>query len=186
MMKKLLVLFMVLGLTTMANAALQISVNGDPEPIDGAITLGPSDEIILDIWTDADLNPFEIITWQLIVDTSLGSITPGVALGYGDYGSPPETQNAPDVISPEGQEGIWGLASNLELTPVPAGTVLFDQIVFHCEGDDFGAGTVISLMDAPEGVMGSILYDSVLIYQTPEPITIALLGLGGLFLRRRK
>ena len=184
-MKKLLILMLVLGMASLANAAMQISVGGDPEPVDSQITLLPTETIMLDIWTDADMPAFAGGPWMLVVDTTLGSMTPGTALPPMTYGLPAPgytTDNA-NVIPPAGKEGIWGIAVNTNMTPIPAGTVLYDEIIFHCEA---AGDATIYLMNAPEGSMANIIYDSVVIHQIPEPMTILLLGLGGLFLRRRK
>jgi hypothetical protein len=77
MMKKVLVLLLVFGLASVANATLQISVNGVQNPADSDITLEPSQEVILDIWTDADLPFFGGGPWALVVDTTEGAISGG-------------------------------------------------------------------------------------------------------------
>jgi hypothetical protein len=185
MMKKLLVLLLVLGMASTASATLQISVNGDPEPIDSEITIEPSQEITLDIWTDADISPFGGGPWMLVCDVTLGTIDPGTALPPFVYGAPAPgyTYDNEAVQPPEGMEGIWGIAVNSTITPVPSGTVLYDEIIFHCPAP---GDVTIYLMDAPDGSPASIIYDAVVIHQIPEPMTVALLGLGGLFLLRRR
>ena len=185
MMKKLLVLLLVLGMASTASATLQISVNGNPEPQDTEITIGPSDTITLDIWTDAEMGFFAGGPWMLVVDTTLGSIDPGTALPPFVYGSPLPGYTADNdaVIPIAGHEGIWGIAVNTNMTPVAAGTVLYDEIIFHCAD---AVDATIYLMDAPEDIMASVVYDAVVIHQIPEPMTVALLGLGGLFLLRRR
>lgn len=183
-MKKLLVLLLVFAMSSVAGATLQISVDGNPEPVDSEIWLQPSETIMLDIWTDAEIQFFGGGPWMLVVATHLGSFTPGTALPPMIYGTPVQTVDNPFVIPPEGLEGIWGIAVNTSMDPIAAGTVLYDEIIFHCEGLEYD--TVIYLMDAPDGVPGSIIYDMVVIHQIPEPMTIALLGLGGLFLLRRR
>jgi len=183
-MKKLLVLMLVLGMASLANADLQISVGGDKNPADSEYTLLPSEELFLDIWTDAVIPNLTGGTWMLVVDTTLGSITPGRGLlspPQTVYGTPPYTAQAPLVIPPVGLEGIWGIY--VAFGDIAAGTMMYDEIIFHCEA--LGDATIY-LMDAPDGSPASIIYDSVVIHQVPEPMTVLLLGLGGLFLRRRK
>jgi hypothetical protein len=66
---------------------------------------------------------------------------------------------------------------------------LVDYILFEClgEGDiliqltDAGTNNIIGIGDIPQDMMGSII-----IHQVPEPTTLALLGVGGLFLLRRR
>lgn len=184
-MKKLLVLLLVLGMASTASATLQISVNGNQEPVDSEITLSQSETITLDIWTDADIPQFGGGAWMLICDTTMGSIDPGISLvsGY-SYGDPPYTADKAEIIPPAGLEGIWGFYADFAGTS--AGTTLYDEIIFHCEYGDPPHDVTIYLMDAPDGSPASIVYDAVVIHQVPEPMTVALLGLGGLFLLRRR
>jgi hypothetical protein len=60
------------------------------------------------------------------------------------------------------------------------GIGVLDAKELHCEGPSWD--NVVMLWD---GSTGDLL-DTIIIHQVPEPATIALLGLGGLFLRRRK
>ena len=183
-MKKLLIFMLVLGMASLANATLQISVGSDKDPTDSEYTLLPSEELVLDIWTDAAIPNFMGGTWMLVVDTTLGSFTPGIGMlppPQTVYGTPPYTAQAPNVIPPVGLEGIWGIY--VAFGEIAAGTTMYNQIIFHCEA--LGDATIY-LMDAPDSVQASIIYDQVVIHQIPEPATIALLGLGCLLLRRRK
>lgn len=180
-MKKVLVLLLVLGMASAASAALQISLNGDPEPVDSELWLLEGETALLDIWTDADLQMFAGGSWQLVVGTDVGSIVPGAVLEYGGYGTPPQTVDAAAVISPAGMEGIWGIYS--AFAGADAGTVLYDQILFTCEGE---GDAIIQLWDAPDGAAPTTMHDQIIIHQIPEPATICLLGLGGLALLRRR
>jgi len=64
------------------------------------------------------------------------------------------------------------------LLDLPPGVVA-DGIDFHCDGE---GDAVLDLYDFGTGA----LYDTMVIHQTPEPLTMALLGLGGLGILRRR
>ncbi len=65
------------------------------------------------------------------------------------------------------------------IPPLPVGT-LVDNIIFHCEVP--GDVTLTLVGDYENGIE---VLDTQIIHQLPEPMTMCLLGLGGLFLRRR-
>ena len=191
-MKKLLVLMLVLGIATLASAGLQISVGGVQEPIDSEIILAPSDTIELDIWTDADIGMFEAKTWALLVaDKLVGTITGGTSpVGYADpWPGDAATDNTAMVIPQPYTGKAGGYLAGMSDNPL-AGAVLYDSFIFHCEGE---GDAVIELWEMvntatlpDENYEMTTLLDTVIIHQIPEPMTMALLGLGGLFLRRRK
>ena len=186
-MKKIVTLVLVLSMVSTASALLQISANGDPDPVDSEIWLDPSDTLVLDILTDAMINNDGTgITWMLVVDTTMGTLSGGVKLGFDPGVFVMGATDGPAgaaILPPPGEEGIWGGAIAV-LAPIQAGTVLIDLIDFHCE---WGPNdTVISLYEAIDGVGVGQLQDTLTIHQTPEPATMALLGLGGLLLRRKK
>ncbi len=182
-MKKLLILMLVLGISSLANGTmtLQISVGGVLDPIDSEITLMPSETIFLDIHSPDGYNGTEDCYWGLVADIGYGVITGGVPTAaapaesawFGNdaatmgFGSPPE-------------DGSWGFIGDSGGIPVGPG-VYIDEILFHCVGPGDAVIKLYSSLDA----MTFVLEDTVIIHQ-PEPMTIALLGLGGLFLRRRK
>jgi hypothetical protein len=100
----------------------------------------------------------------------------------------------------ENAEGPWG-GGFIPECPAHSFDVLMDGLMFHCEeATDVeillvaaGQGITKLLHDAEGNVTGQAtifdagtVLDSIYVSQIPEPMTVALLGLGGLFLRRRK
>lgn len=186
-MKKLIVLMLVLGMTSYANAIiLQISVDGNPDPVDSQIFLAPSETIMLDIHSPSGHTcAADDVYFALVVDPAYGSIVGGAGM------LPP----APSLSMMNGQsiqtdwpgfvqlpaDGPWGqVVSSPGETAAPG--VYFDEFIFHCEKE---GDAVVELWSSPDGAEMT-LQDTLIIHQIPEPMTIALLGLGGLFLRRRK
>lgn len=192
-MKKLLVLVLVLGLASVASATLQISVNGNPDPVDSMIILDPAgiaapSTVVLDIWTDTGLPLNSALDYVLICDSSLGSITGGVKV------TPPQGMAwvagvVPDAAGnyyniPEGYQGV-GFASVANPNAIPVNQKIFDEILFTCLLAPNDVTIVLGIVNG-DGEYTGENYDSIVIHQIPEPATIALLGLGGLLLRRRK
>jgi hypothetical protein len=197
MMKKFLIFMLVLGMASVATATLQISVDGEYEPHDSTIYLDPTGVLapatcILDIWNDANIVPSGAGegNWLLMCDTALGTITNGVAVAYGDVTlmGPLSASESGVTGMPEGYDGEYGAILLVGVTTViPVGTKLFDEILFTCMGQGDVLITLERITDGGEYPADpAVLYDSVTIHQIPEPATIALLGLGGLLLRRRK
>ena len=190
-MKKLLVLTLVLGIASLAPAALQISVNGDPEPVDSEIIIAPSEELILDI--HGNLAPGEGLNWLYVVSSAQGSIDVSTAIAAGAASKINEQVGqayftdyflyyagltaSPVVHDPafSAASGIWGDLGAL-------GPVLLDGVIFHCEGLE---DAIIQLYSSPDQGVWT-LEDTAIIHQIPEPATMALLGLGALVLRRKK
>jgi hypothetical protein len=174
-MKKLLVLLVVLSVATIANAGLKISVDGvvdGPDPI-----LLPSQTVSIDIFSDGQTNSADSFIMMMTGPATL------------------DISNAVNVINPPGAPasiffiedpespfygGVFFDFSIVEVPPpnLPAG-VIADNIILHC--DDVGE-VMLTIMGLE--VAGEL--DTQIIQQIPEPMTLGLLGLGGLFLRRRK
>jgi hypothetical protein len=187
MMKKLLVLMMVLGMASMASAALQLSINGDKQATDATIDMVPSGELILDVWTDAQISAGvgEWPGWALMCNTAQATISGGVSMFTAEAG----LVIIDDIVTnygmpaPVGHNGVGGMILITGSIPnVPALATIFDLINLPCEGP----GDVVVTLYGTNDYVELIYQDSVVIHQIPEPITMALLGLGGLFLRRRK
>ena len=175
-MKKFLMLMMlVLGLASLANAMEVISLNGDIY-ID-YLVVEPSTTVTVDIFDTAPAG-----SWMDYLD--FASLSEGCfSTGYVQWGPAQGTAGligwrgyplpAFDVYEYEVTQG-WGPP------PVVPQTGTVWMVDMHCE---HGVNDVIiTLWDS----MGAILYDSATIHQIPEPVTVALLGLGALFLRRRR
>ena len=210
-MKKLLIALVVLSLTSFANASLfEISVNGDI--VDETwIEVVPSGEITIDIhmlepqFQGGDLRLLLSNTNAEIDATGYTYTDPiptDVVPGAGYYAVVSPWEGAPSIVpeAPNPQSVLFtmgNLSNNTTGTDPTLGSyILLDNILVHCLGPgdvtlsliaagpvyyhDDTAGAFSTLYQA-----GTIL-DSIVIHQVPEPATLALLGLGGLFLRRRK
>jgi len=203
MMKKLLVLLLVLGITSVANAGIIdiviVSLNGQPIPAVKEITINESDWVNLDIIYSTDIEG----QWlsQCFVDVTLT----GLATMYvDDLTFPAGVWDMDPVWTPGITEVVAGKQYLLQYSAGMAGTgvlypggIAIDHILVHC--DDWPDEVIITLADAPIVGTGSMEMDpfgvigmglsygsGVTITQIPEPMTIALLGLGGLFLLRRR
>jgi hypothetical protein len=198
MMKKLLIFMLVLCMASMANAVLVISVAGDPDPIDSEIWLTPSEHITLDIHAVggdtgvAEGWPGGIGYFALVADTSLGVIDPYTTV----VGAMPPVPDATMALGyavadnfmggiPAGYEGLAGTVGSYATMPPYLDGIYFDLIDFHCvaEGD---VEILLMEVDMMTWATTGVIYDSVIIHQIPEPMTVLLLGLGVLFLRRLK
>jgi len=181
-MKKLLVLLMVLGLVATANATIKLQVNG--QDVGSDISLMPSDTITIGIYNIdyvlmtnrnfpsyvdlSDLACFSVNNLRLgaahgdtLTDISYASY-PG-----DDYGEVTMNQN-------------WNPA-----TPSPVASGVIGLFNFHCELQPNVVVVTLYDYNANHPDQGTPV-QTLTIHQIPEPITVALLGLGGLFLRRRK
>jgi len=171
MMKKLLVMLTVLAAVSNA-LVLELSVDGVTNGADNGQTIdldAPSGTAMIDIYCSAD--PV-VANWLLAVSGPGSFATLGTvyAASHGgvlyDY-----TATYPTY------DQTIGFMSSTSSVPATVGKWWDDE--FHCDGE----GTVtISLLDYNT----LEVLDTITINQIPEPTVIALLGLGGLFLRRRK
>lgn len=166
-MRKLLVLILVLGMAT-ATSAVQIAVNG--EVVQEALLDPGCGYTISVIAQDA-------ASWlgYLIVDEGgLGALSDAALLpAAGDL-----------AAAAAYEEAGWGIGYELVVAASPDGSITegaqFD-LQYCYEGDLTANPTTISLYVDPEYEVPAASLPIV-----PEPMTVVLLGLGGLFLRRRK
>ena len=175
-MKKLIVVVLVLALASVANATLSFDV---PGAVNGEITIYVSDTISIGIYSDGTgaggLGQYSAI---------LVNSNPAGGEWTGDY-----TIAGPDITRGDAtvEVGAYGDPTLVEiinvkgdLTQLVPGTGF--TVDFHCLMAD--ETVEILLIDLAEG---DVPVDVLTVHQLiPEPMTIALLGLGGLFLRRRK
>jgi len=168
-MKKLIVLMLVLGLASAANAALTISL--DPS---GAAVL-PAGNYDVDVVSNEDDTP-----WELYV--GVDNLTYGDITGVAKLAAAGEQATVTAIGDAGTMFDIYRLVASDMSDPfdsVKMGTQF--TVTVNFTGAAIGEDLKLVLMDANLNEVDSRTFLGV-----PEPMTIALLGLGGLFLRRRK
>jgi hypothetical protein len=166
MMRKILVLFLVLGMASAANATL-ITVDGQE---------GESFEV--DVQTTITVVSEDASSWLgyiIVEEGGAGSLENAVVLdAAGDLGA-----------AAAYTEAGWGTGFELSASMGPAGDPAIaagSQFSFDYVGV-VGDTATISVFADPEYTTPIA---SVNVTVVPEPMTVILLGLGGLFLRRRR
>ncbi|MHC4575644.1 MAG: PEP-CTERM sorting domain-containing protein [Planctomycetota bacterium] len=199
MMKRLLpLLAALLAIASPVDAGLWLAVDEVHQPPASEITLDISQSAVISIWGDIMLPPYPgwaaagyilvegpasidgctilwpgdlVAYWDLeeIAENSDPQMTPEECLqAFRDY------LDMPDITDVSN----WYLVDS-SLSFLPLVGKLIDDIVFHCEGPGDVTMTLI-FNDF------TTVFDTLTIHQIPEPATLALLGLGGLFLMRRR
>jgi hypothetical protein len=206
-MKKLIVLFAILAMVNVASAGIVdlviSSLNGEPYTGNPSeITLRPTD------WINVDVvyAPTEGMTiWSLSKEVVIGSPLEMTASIGGAVSTPlvPLTLTWAQGWNTDLSKVTMLLNGNplIDAVATSMGTVapgiVLDHFLFHCEMQSIDPFTIVLVeTDATAaGVSnetdGSDLYEllsgpGITIHQIPEPMTLTLLGLGSLFLARRK
>ena len=168
-MKKFLVLTLVLGMASLANATLSFTADEMTLLVDDTATIG----IVASEGQTADLGIVILLTGPGVMEGGANLVLP----------DDPETYFPLDP-SAFGLEGDLAIFADLAIPEIPVvilqdGPVV-EGILFTCTG----LGDVVIEILNPDTGWGVV--DTLTVHQIPEPMTLALLGLGGLFLRRRK
>jgi hypothetical protein len=193
-MKKLMVLVLVLAMAQLSFAGLATLRVNDADVKSGYL---PSDIITLEIVASFNeggtigVDTTGTITMDYLraalpgfPETSVGTLSAtDLHAAFNDMHSPGALINVNGIAA----SGIWGSVA-LGSNDAPAGAVLWTA-EFHVP--DLPASTIIEISTDNFAAMPSDFSDMALgtnvlaIHIVPEPMTLGLLGLGGLFLRRR-
>jgi len=173
-MKKLLVLVLVFAMVSTANATLSLKIvdNYALNPIPA--NLGKFGIESTTAYVAMEDLYFVVISAVPIYPTG-GTVLPAAPAGTFIETSV-TAKDALIVGFPAGWDGILGYVGDPSGAPVPAGLYL--------DGITSNVGNTVKLYAVTADWELSTLQDTVTL--VPEPMTLALLGLGGLFLRRRK
>ena len=169
-MKKLLTLVLVLSLASVASATLTYVDASDTLLTSINVTVGTTETVYISS-SDAVAYP---AAWVGGGNAATAEITAISKLGAAG--------NLAAVVDSRGSyAGYWTVAgaSNLDPTDLVAGKHFEVTITGHALG-------TTSLWADEYATAGAASSLAVTVVPVPEPMTIALLGLGGLFLRRRK
>ena len=187
MMKKLMVFTLVLIMASAANAGLLLSWEGIVDPPDTEVYMEVSEYACIDVYSNGgnppSMSALLIIQGPGSLDASNAWAWQPGGLGKAVHILPPALSSYIYYLDYYGYAGVTDIIDIVIIPtatdPIPIGTVI-DNIIMHCDAE---GDVTLTLLEAAEGFA---LIDQMVIHQIPEPMTIALLSLGALFLRRRK
>ena len=182
-MKKFLIIGLVLVLAPVANAATAYLTSGGLSTVSAAIDAVITVDLKLDIASKGIQSIDFLSDGQLISALGAWDTSPAVYDGPGT----PGTLTSGDILNAIGNVGPGDLE-------VAAHTTLYSFDVTVKDNENPGGNTVglfmgssdvVFITDSPGYILGTAITQTPLTI-IPEPMTIALLGLGGLFLLRRR
>ena len=175
-MRRCAVLLAFLAMTSFANADIVISVEGDTETDE--VLAYCSVTVTIGIYNNGSApgDPVDFFVYLDFYYPSEGTYAlsnPRLGPAAGDF---PASFTGPYLGDDDYDEVEFSQAWAVGSDEIPGEMFLID---LHCEG----IGDVI--IEAYDWRTEELV-DTLIIHQIPEPATIALLGLGGLLLRRKK
>ncbi|MHC4474615.1 MAG: PEP-CTERM sorting domain-containing protein [Planctomycetota bacterium] len=183
MKKRFVTLLLLVAVTSAASASI-VSIEPIPEGEPGSASnpLVPSDEIVVLLYTDTALYGVDAFLRITGPGTIVAAMGPAEAPSYGWEPG----WNALEPIGVPGPEVEIAGAHFMVGNPGP----VIGYWLIHCDGYE----PVTAKVHGGYGYGGSNdtnyqtpdFVGTITIYQVPEPLTVGLLGLGGLFLLRRR
>jgi hypothetical protein len=172
-MKKLLVLMLVLGVASLANAGILLSVDG-VNAAPAAISMAPGGTV----------------TISLIIDDLGGTVsfldvpTDGVSFTLGAAGLGPASGDLGSVMGPYDSFDAFGGGSVpcLEISANSSFSSTASTGVYATSLFTYGSGDVVMHLYVDPDYSNPVQTLTI----TPEPATLAILALGALLLRRKK
>jgi hypothetical protein len=178
-MKKLVALILVLGMSSLASAELIFTVNGEPQPDSITIDTSQTIELDLEIMDGHNVTGYTLDyklsnnQAELLIDNLVFE----AAFELPSFGS-------------GGGQAAQITGSQLFGNPIEGPISIMQGMILHClERTDVvltistpAGGTVVDGATLEPGVLHTLR----IVQDIPEPMTVALLGLGGLFLLRRR
>jgi hypothetical protein len=179
-MKKMLTLVLILSVASLASA---LSLRQDSQS--GMLSLSyDGTHLTINLLSDLGYTEDELDDYfglEIVNNAGAAISTEGfsVLTGSDDYSI--FIENGGEVLGDylAGTNGVFGGVSSFSTT-IPAGAVIWDIAI---SGLTDGTEIRLGMLNADWDGYESVYFEGTFI---PEPMTIALLSLGGLFLRRRK